>query len=484
MRTFVSFTLLILSCTITAQDNNLVERYNDFKKQANKDYIDFRDKANKEYIQFIKEAWKSYQGKPAIPKPKEEPPIPPQPYDEKEDTVENKEITIEEIVPPPPPPAPAPLPIAPIKEQPRPVVRPFTFSFYGTDANVQLSEEHLFRLTDCSETSIAKAWEFCSDGRFDNLIRDCLALRIKHNLCDWGYLKMLQSMSQAFFGNNTNESTLLTAFVYCQSGYKIRLAKGNKLYLLVASPHIIYDRPYFEINNDIYYPINCDESSVHISNASFPNEKPLSLWINKNVSLAFSNGGTRTLQSSRFPELEISFSSNNNLIEFYNNYPTSEIDNNFMTRWAIYATTPLNNDMSNCIYPQIKKSIEGLSEQQAAERLLNFVQTAFKYEYDDKVWGCDRAFFAEESLYYPYCDCEDRSILFSRLVRDLLGLDVILVYYPGHLATAVHFNSNVEGDYIMHKNKKYIVCDPTYIGAPVGNTMPGMNNNEAKVILL
>lgn len=118
------------------------------------------------------------------------------------------------------------------------------------------------------------------------------------------------------------------------------------------------------------------------------------------------------------------------------------------------------------------------------ERLLNFVQTAFVYEYDDKVWGYDRAFFTEETLYYPYCDCEDRSILFSRLVRDLVGLDVILVFYPGHLATAVCFDDEVNGDYIMVGNRKYVVCDPTYIGAPVGATMPGMDNKAAHAIVL
>jgi uncharacterized caspase-like protein len=87
-------------------------------------------------------------------------------------------------------------------------------------------------------------------------------------------------------------------------------------------------------------------------------------------------------------------------------------------------------------------------------------------------------------LYYPYADCEDRSILFSRLVRDLLGLDVVLVYYPGHLATAVHFAQEVAGDYLQCKGKRYVVCDPTYVGAPVGRTIPGMNNQEAQIIAL
>jgi hypothetical protein len=132
----------------------------------------------------------------------------------------------------------------------------------------------------------------------------------------------------------------------------------------------------------------------------------------------------------------------------------------------------------------LREHIKGYSEKEAVERLLNWVQTAFVYEYDDKVWGHDRAFFAEESLYYPYCDCEDRSILLSRIVRDLLGLKVVLVYYPGHLATAIHFANDVKGDYLVLNGVRYTVCDPTYIGATIGMTMPGMDNNKATVILL
>lgn len=102
----------------------------------------------------------------------------------------------------------------------------------------------------------------------------------------------------------------------------------------------------------------------------------------------------------------------------------------------------------------------------------------------DVVWGQDRAFFAEETLYYPYCDCEDRSILFSRLVRDLVGLDVALVYYPGHLATAVRFNEAVEGEGLIINGDKFIVCDPTYIGAPVGVQMPDLEYDKTQAIVL
>ncbi|MBR4380664.1 MAG: hypothetical protein IKP48_05330 [Bacteroidaceae bacterium] len=54
----------------------------------------------------------------------------------------------------------------------------------------------------------------------------------------------------------------------------------------------------------------------------------------------------------------------------------------------------------------------------------------------------------------------------------------------GHLATAVAFNMPVEGDYINLNGKRYTICDPTYIGAPIGVTMPEMDNKTAKVIVL
>ena len=150
----------------------------------------------------------------------------------------------------------------------------------------------------------------------------------------------------------------------------------------------------------------------------------------------------------------------------------------------MYANTPLSQEAKSSLYPALKSVVTGKSQIDAVNRLLNFVQTAFVYEYDDKVWGYDRAFFADETLFYPYCDCEDRSILFSRLVRDLLGLKVVLIYYPGHLATAVHFSENVTGDYVAINGTRYVICDPTFIGAPVGRTMPDMDNATAKVILL
>lgn len=264
----------------------------------------------------------------------------------------------------------------------------------------------------------------------------------------------------------------------------MRLGEAEgQLCLLFASKHMIYGAPCYEIGQEYFYPLNYDGDGLNACNFAFDNEKSMSLYISNEQKFALSVGESRMLKAEGYPT-SVNIAINESLIAFYSTYPTSEADNNFMTRWAMYANTPLDSDVKKQLYPALYSQLEGKTYPEAADLLLDFVQSAFVYEYDDKVWGGDRAFFAEESLYYPYCDCEDRSILFSRLVRDLLGLKVILVYYPGHLATAVRFDEYVKGDFINLNGERYLVCDPTYIGAPIGATMPDMDNATATVILL
>ena len=107
----------------------------------------------------------------------------------------------------------------------------------------------------------------------------------------------------------------------------------------------------------------------------------------------------------------------------------------------------------------------------------------FTYGYDDEIWGEDRPFFADETLFYPYSDCEDRAILFSQLIQRFTGLDVVLLHYPNHLATAVRFTRDFPGDYVMVDGYKYMVCDPTGY-KPIGNAYDEFKNVKAKVIKL
>ena len=92
--------------------------------------------------------------------------------------------------------------------------------------------------------------------------------------------------------------------------------------------------------------------------------------------------------------------------------------------------------------------------------------------------------FPEETINYPYSDCEDRSIMFSYLVKRLLNLDVIGVKYKDHIATAVAFSSKISGANFRYKDKRYTVSDPTYINANAGTIMPQYKNSKFKIISL
>ncbi len=462
--------------------------FNQFKEEKLSEFEAFRLKCNQEFASFIRKPWKPQETKPKQPKPvvKEVPPVV---YSDKE--------PIQFITTPQPikdvlkvqPPKPQPMPIRPIEELPKtktPTYPTKSFVFFGTSGKVRIDEEAgLMKLNGLSEDDIADAWLALSTNVYQSLLHDCLKMREDLQLCDWAYLLMLQEMAKAVYPNSENDATLLMAYAYCQSGYKMRLAQANnKLFMLYACDYSIYDKPYLTLDGEKYYFFAEGNPTVRLCEAKFPQEKIMSLEMPRSVRFAWNASDTRNMKSRDYQKMQFDVVCNKNIIDFYANYPDAEYGGNFMTRWAMYANTPFEEGIKETLYPELRSLIQGLSEKEAASRLLNWVQTSLTYRLDDQVWGGDRAFFPEESLYYPYADCEDRSILFTRLVRDLLGLKCILVYYPGHLACAVNFKEKVNGDYFTHNGENYVVCDPTYIAAGIGITMPSMRGKETTVILL
>ncbi len=458
-----------------------------FNQNRVNNFNEYRQKINAEYISKTREKWNAFRVSQPLPVPdKDVKPAPPiiMKDDEARKKKEDRLIKIQTVIKPVKP-APRPQPVAPVEEAPEESSKQLSFLYLATSWKARTPDAAIVHLAGVSENAVADGWEKLCQPAYNNLVVDCLSLRTQYKLCDWEYLMMLQALSQKIYGNDTNEATLLMAFLYSQSGYKIRLGEANnKLQMLYASQHIIYNKRYFTLDGDKFYPLNDKISDLRINEAKYPKEQSLSLWVPVSPYATFQASPLRELKAKRYPDMSVKVSVNKNQMPFYESYPTSEVGGNFMTRWAMYANTPICEEAKKELYPQLKKGLTGISELMCVEKLLNWVQTAFVYKYDEEVWGQDRAFFPDETLYYPYCDCEDRSILFTRLVRDLLGFKCVLVYYPGHLASAVAIPGEAKGDYLMVNGKRFMICDPTYIGASVGNTMPDMDNAQAKVILL
>ena len=380
---------------------------------------------------------------------------------------------------------PQPKPVNPIVEN-KVSMATSDFDFYGTPMKVRWGNAEKFKLNGTSKKDISDAFLELTDKGYTNLVHDCLELRKEYKLCDWAYYKMLQNIAEKACGKGTNEAIFLQGVLLNQSGYQIRFAleDNSKLHIMSRMDGFPYDRGYLTADGKLFFLMDgCKAKNLTVCDAAYPGEQMMSLGVAEQPDLKKDLSDKRTV-ISRFVNVSADMQMNKNLMDFYTDYPTSYDGKDMMTRWAYYANTPVSPEIKDKVYPQLKQQIGNAPKLMAANMLLNWVQMGLTYAYDEKVWGHDRAFFAEESLFYPFCDCEDRSILFSHLIRDLLDLDVVLVYYPGHLYTAVCFNEDVTGDYIMVNGRKFTVADPTYYNANVGKTMSKMDNSKAKVILL
>lgn len=514
-----------------AQSNRAA--YDAFKKQAQKEYADFREKANAEYVEFIRTGWKEFQMQDGIPRPERftvDPEVIVEDGDSvycaplsvikksantaslesaisdffgrvkrgvqkcmkrKKEPVQNKVVATVNVEPETTPPAPTPL--LPEKENPMPLPQgEQAFGFYGKKYNVQRPADYQFTIGKLTNDHIAESWDWMTKKeRFVPMLKDCLELRDSLQLNDWAYLQMLDSIGNAMYGDS-NEGRLITGYLFVQSGYSLRLSQVNKrLGLMFPSTYKIYDRPLIRIENEdvTYYDYNTTRyPNLKVLPFHFYNEADIRLFYDRDQNLGLRPASERRIVSKIHPDMNVTVTVNKNLIDFYNTYPDGDNENNPLTRYAYHARVPLDSCVKASLYPALAAKIEGLSKVEAAQRLLNWVQTGFIYEYDEVVWGDDRAFFAEETLFYPYCDCEDRAIFYSRLVRDLIGLDVALVLYPNHLATAVNFadeDANVTGTSITIEGRRFVICDPTFIdGAKIGREMSSVDHSKRESILL
>ena len=300
-------------------------------------------------------------------------------------------------------------------------------------------------------------------------------------MCDWAYLKLTEQTASRYFGEGTNEAVVLQMYILVQSGYQMRIAMvDNNLTLLIGSKEKIYRYKYLVIDNIQYYIIDrkVENKSMLLFNRAFPQEKSFSLAMAQ-PKFSLEKTETHTFSAQDYPEINVTVETNKHLIDFYEDYPIS-------FQWNYYSYASLSDCVKRSLYPALQSAIEWKTEVEAVDRLLNFVQTGFDYASDLVQFGYERPLYPDESFYYPYCDCEDRSILFSCLVRELVGLDVVLLDYPAHISTAVRFNEPLQsGDYLEVAGQKYYICEPTWLsGAPVGRCADKYKDKKPKVMKL
>ncbi len=304
-------------------------------------------------------------------------------------------------------------------------------------------------------------------SNYEELIEEINNIKNKMKLNDWAVYLLVNKISQKAHQNPDN-ANLMAWFIFNKLGYAVKVGLAHKhIVLMYYSKKDIYSTPSYSFKKKKFYVIaNYAKNGVGRL-YSYPQDypdanKPLDLSLKvlpkfedamQYKDLSFTEGAKK---------YSIGFNYNQNIIDFMATYPQAD--------YATYFNAPLQKDTYDEIATKLKTYIDGKKMSDAINFVLHFVQKSFKYQVDEAQFGREKVMFAQETLYYAKSDCEDRAILFSSLVRRLFQIGVVGVKYKDHMSTALYIPMN--GDSVRTASRRFVIADPTYINANIGQNMP------------
>jgi len=477
-------TALIVGLTFFSQTNYANEDFQQWMQQQSagvtaqkKEFQEYKDARDKEFTAFLKAQWKPVDivkggVRDEAPKPVVMPVAKPKP--------EVLAPTIRPVIVTIPKPRLKDPVVAPVVVAPK--GRPVQIDFYGRTVTFYYDRALKQRLNGViNKEVISGYWSKLSRVDYEDLLEQLQQQKKSLQLNDWAYASMISKLTIKINSGQRNESALLSWFLLAKSGYKARVAYNTGfVYLLIPSEQEMFEVSYFTLGGKRYYAAEFEGGKQKLGKVfTYDGEYPgttKDFDMRVTAVVASNDRDEHRHLSFEFEgkKYNIDVTYDRGRIKFFSGYPQLNLSLYFGSGVYKVTATPLQQ--------QLAHAMEGMSEQQAVNFLLRFVQTSLKYETDDQQFGEENYLFPEETLFYPYSDCEDRAILFAWLVHSLLNLQVVGLDYPGHVAAAVHFNEAVQGDGISYQGKRFVVTDPTYINANAGMTMPDFKQYKPNII--
>jgi len=450
--------------------------------QAEKqEFQEYKDKRDKEFTAFLKAQWKPVdivkgEIRDEEPKPVVMPVAPPAPA---KPVVKQPDVKPVVVILPEPVVIKKPTP-APIISKPK--GKQISVDFYGKPVQFFYDGQLKQGLSrTINKDAVSDYWSKLSRADYEQVTKQLAEQRKSLQLNDWAYAYLINRLSLKINNNRKNEAALLSWFLLAKTGYKARIAYNDaSVFLLVPSKQELFEMPYFTFSGKRFYAVRFEGAQQKLGQVfTYDGEYPGTVNdfdMRVTPVVASNDYSERRHLSFAFQgkKYNIEVTYDRGRIKFFDSYPQLNLDMYFGSSVYKATSTPLQK--------QLAVHMQDMSEQQAVNFLLRFVQTSLKYETDDQQFGEENYLFPEETLFYPYSDCEDRAILFTWLVKSLLNLDVVGLDYPGHVAAAVGFNEAVKGDSLNYQGKRYVVTDPTYINANAGMTMPDFKQYKPTVI--
>ncbi len=345
---------------------------------------------------------------------------------------------------------------------------PLNVDFFGSEAHLYIDKRTKeLNLSSVNPKAFAKYWDSFTKTYYQIYIESLVNYAQETNLNDWGIYQLIDKSSKKLFTSGNNQDMWKWSILN-QAGYQAKIGyHGNTVSLMLPFMQQVFEKPYYSIAGTNYYLIDgkLGKKNLYTYEENFGGAaKKIDLHLP--YSLNFTDESNTVTKTTKLPKENeaLKLKMDKTIMAFLASYP--QTDN------VVYLNAAMSGSVKNDLYDYIKPRINGMSETEAVAYLMNYLHNSFEYKTDRDQFGKEKMFFPDEIFYYPYSDCEDRTVLFTRLVNDLLGLDVVALTYFSHMAAAVSFNQQVEGYNFKVAGQNYTICDPTYINAPIGAVMP------------
>lgn len=459
------------------------ESFEAFRKSVMEDYRTFRKKVLEDYGRFLEGIWQEYDAfrgekRTPLPKPPKAPVAEVTPPPPVEQTPVMPQVPpVQEPVQPEPVPAPTP----PLPGT-LPVQEGIKFCFYKMELygpDIEIGNQQ----ATASPEGFASLWRLFSKQEVRRkvlpFLQDCAA---EYQLNDWFLFELVRNYCDQLAATCTPTVRIALAhFLLNHLGYDVRIGiQGEDTpVLLVTFQQMVYARGFLNLGGQRFYVFhdirNQSDAAAggKFKTCNLPEDantgRALDLIIHQELKIPY------TPQAYHFAHgnLQIKGNINANLMPMLYRYPQMPI--------GCYALSVVNQACRDQVVEQLSRQLSGMSQHEAVDALLQFIQKAFQYATDDEQHGFEKPYFFEEMLFYPQCDCEDRSVFYSYLLWQVLQVENHLVGYPGHECVAVHLNTPITGTHYLYQGKPFYISDPTYIGAVTGECMPCYLNETPEV---
>ncbi len=342
-------------------------------------------------------------------------------------------------------------------------LRSVVVSFYN--AQIQLAYNEQFphwRQSGWDERSLKTAYRNLAQANAAPLLASLLEAKQKYRLNDWLYFELLSASMDRILANHTKEEKELALWFFLrESGFQTRMASsGNSFFVYAQTEEDVFEAPLLTDAGATFVNLTAlrqrngkNDNIVTLFNLpDNPAGRPFSFRIAE-LPLFPPRQTTRDLQfrfQSQTYSLHIAL--DQTLVQWLQHYP--------LIQEGAYFDVPFSTVLRESLLPQLRALTKNKPPIEVLGLLTAFSRSAFRYQEDMQFFGRSKPMVAEEVLYYPFSDCEDRAALLYALIREFLIIPTIVIAYPNHMTLAVDL-PNLGGEFVMHKGRRYFICDPT-----------------------